>query len=147
MDPIVQILLIILVVGIIACAALYFFGKKAQKKQDANQAQMDAMKQTVPMLIIDKKHMRLKNSGLPAMVLEKTPFYLRMSKVPIVKAKVGPKVMTLMCDAKIFDILPLKKEIKAEVSGIYITGAKGMRGPLEIPAKPAKKKWFSRKGK
>ncbi len=142
-----QILLIVLVVVAIICAILYFFGRRAQKRQEENQEQMDAMKQTIPMLVIDKKLMKLKDAGLPPVVLEKTPFYLRRSKVPIVKGKVGPKVMTFMCENKVFEILPVKKEIRAEVSGIYITGAKGMRGPLDIPAKPAKKKWFSRKSK
>ena len=39
----------------------------------------------------------------------------------------------------IFDLIPLKKEIKAEVSGIYIVGARGLRAPLE---KKTKKKGF-----
>ena len=71
---------------------------------------MDAVAQTISMLIIDKKKMKLKDAGLPAVVLENTPKYLRRSKVPVVKAKVGPKVMTLMCDAKVFEVLPVKKE-------------------------------------
>ena len=89
------IMLIVLVVLIGVCVALYFFGKKAEKKQAEQQQQMDAVAQTVSMLIIDKKKMKLKDAGLPAVVLENTPKYLRRSKVPVVKAKVGPKVMTL----------------------------------------------------
>lgn len=85
---------------------------------------MDAMAQTVNMLIIDKKKMKLKEANLPSAVLENTPKYLRRTKVPVVKAKVGPRVMTLMCDAKIFDLIPIKKEVKATVSGIYITAVK-----------------------
>ncbi len=138
-----QILLIVLAILAIACVALYFFGKRAQKKRDASQEQIDAMKQTIPLLIIDKNTMRLKNAGLPAMVMEQTPFYLRHSKVPIVKAKVGPKIMTFMCDAKVYEMIPLKKEVKAEVSGIYITGVRGMRGSLDVPVKE-KKGIFSR---
>ena len=38
--------------------ALYFFGKKAQKKQDEQQAQIQANKQTVSMLVIDKNGCR-----------------------------------------------------------------------------------------
>lgn len=146
MSSALQITLIVLVVLILIFVALYFFGKRAQKKTEDSQAQMDAMKQTVPLLIIDKRKMKLKNAGLPSIVLENTPFYLRGSKVPIVKAKAGAKVMTFMCDAKVYEILPLKKEVRADVSGIYITGARGMRGPLDIPVK-TKKKWFSRKSK
>ena len=106
------IMLIVLVVLIGVCVALYFFGKKAQKKQAEQQQQMDAVAQTVSMLIIDKKKMKLKDAGLPAVVLENTPKYLRRSKVPVVKAKVGPKVMTLMCDASIYDLIPVTFAVK-----------------------------------
>ena len=140
------IMLIVLVVLIGVCVALYFFGKKAQKKQAEQQQQMDAVAQTVSMLIIDKK-MKLKDAGLPAVVLENTPKYLRRSKVPVVKAKVGPKVMTLMCDVKVFEVLPVKKEAKVVVSGIYITGIKSVRGGLDIPEKKKKKRFFSKKEK
>ena len=138
------IMLIVLVVLIGVCVALYFFGKKAQKKQAEQQQQMDAVAQTVS---IDKKKMKLKDAGLPAVVLENTPKYLRRSKVPVVKAKVGPKVMTLMCDAKVFEVLPVKKEAKVVVSGIYITGIKSVRGGLDIPEKKKKKRFFSKKEK
>jgi hypothetical protein len=136
------VLLVILVVLIVAVVALYFFGKKAEKKQAEQQAQLDAVAQVVPMLIIDKSKMRLKDAGLPSIVVENTPKYLRRSKVPVVKAKVGPKIMTLMCDAQVYPLIPVKKEVKATVSGIYITGVKGVRGPLETPEK--KKGFFAR---
>ena len=69
------------------------------------------------------------------MVIDQTPKMMRRAKLPIVKAKVGPRIMTLICDAAIFDQIPVKKEVKATVSGIYITGVRGIRGPLEQPAK------------
>ena len=133
MNTLTIVLLVILIVLIIACVVLYFLGKRAEKKQAEQQKQLDAVAQTVSMLIIDKGKLRLKDAGLPPIVLEKTPKYLRRSKVPVVKAKVGPKVMTLMCDSQIFPLIPVKKEVKATVSGIYITGVKGVRGHLETP--------------
>lgn len=136
------VLLVILVVLIIACVVLYFLGKKAEKRQAEQQEQLDAVKQTVSMLIIDKGKMRLKDAGFPDIVVESTPKYLRRSKVPVVKAKVGPKIMTLMCDSQIFPSIPVKKEVKATVSGIYITSVRGIRGPLETPEK--KKGFFAR---
>ena len=141
------VMLVILAVLIIALVALYFFGKKAEKKQAEQKAQMDAMAQTMNMLIIDKGKMKLKDAGFPSVVIENTPKYLRRSKVPVVKAKVGPKVMTLMCDAKVFEVLPVKKEAKVVVSGIYITGIKSVRGGLDIPEKKKKKRFFSKKEK
>ena len=133
------VLIVVLVILIGVLVGLYFFGKKAEKKQAAQQEQMDAMAQTVNMLIIDKKKMKLKEANLPSAVLENTPKYLRRTKVPVVKAKVGPRVMTFIADEKIFEEIPVKKEVKATVSGLYITGVRGLRGPLEKPQGKQKK--------
>ena len=143
MHPVTIVLLVILVILIGLLVGLYFFGKKTQKKQEEQQAQIEASKQTVSMLVIDKKRMPLKESGLPQMVIDQTPKLLRRSKMPIVKAKVGPKISILIADEKVFDLIPVKKEIKAEVSGLYIVGVKGIRGSLETPA-PKKKGFFKR---
>ena len=131
MSKVAIVLLVIAAVLIVAIIALYFLGKKAQKKQNEQQAQIDAMKQTFSMLIIDKKRMKLRDAGLPQAVIDQTPKWLRGSKLPIVKAKVGPQVMSLICDEKIFDSVPIKKEVKASVSGIYITDVKGLHGNQE----------------
>ena len=137
------VLLIVLLIIVIGLAVLYFLGKKAQKKQEAQQEQIEAAKQTVSMLIIDKKRLPLKESGLPQMVIDQAPKLMRRSKLPIVKAKVGPKISVLIADEKVFDLIPVKKEVKAEVSGLYIVGVKGIRGSLETPA-PKKKGFFAR---
>lgn len=123
---IVTIIVAVVLIGILV--ALYFFGKKAQKRQEDQQAQMEAYKQTISMLIIDKKKMKLTESGLPQSVIDSTPKLMRRAKLPIVKAKVGPQVMSLVCDDKIFESVPIKKEVKAVVSGIYITEVKGLHG-------------------
>ena len=135
MKPFTIVLLVILIILIAACVALYFFGKRAEKKQAEQQEKLAAVAQTMSMLIIDKGRLRIKDAGLPQIVIDNTPKYLRRSKVPVVKAKVGPKVMTLMCDADIYPLIPVKKEVKATVSGIYITAVRGLRGPLETPSK------------
>ena len=146
MSTFTTVLLVILVILIVATVGLYFFGKKAQRKQAEQQEQLDSVAQTVSMLIIDKKRVKLKEAGLPQMVVDSTPKYLRRSKVPVVKAKVGPKIMTLICDAQIYDLVPVKKEVKATVSGIYITAVRGLRGPLETPKKK-KCLWARLRGK
>ena len=137
------VLLVILVILIVACVVLYFVGKKAEKKQADQQAQLDAVAQTVSILVIDKGRMKLKEAGLPDIVIENTPKYLRRSKsTGSKKPKVGPKIMTLMCDAQVYPLIPVKKEVKATISGIYITAVKGVRGPLDVPEK--KKGFFAR---
>ncbi|MBQ7066856.1 MAG: hypothetical protein IJN92_08525 [Lachnospiraceae bacterium] len=137
------ILIVISVILIAGIVILYFLGKKAQKRQAEQEEQMAAHKQTVSMLIIDKKRMKIKESGLPQAIIEQTPKLMRGTKLPVVKAKVGPQIMTLVCDEKIFDKVPVKKEVKAVVSGIYIMDVKGFRGS-NTPVETKKKGFFKR---
>ena len=102
--------LIVICVLVAILVVLYFLGKKAQKKQAEQQVLLEQNKQTVSMLIIDKKRMKMKDSGLPAMVMEQTPRLMRNSKLPIVKAKVGPQILSLVSDEKIFDSIPVKRK-------------------------------------
>ena len=127
MSKVTIILLVILIVLIVACVVLYFLGKRAEKKQAEQQEQLAAAAQTVSMLIIDKGRLRLKDAGFPSVIVENTPKYLRRSKVPVVKAKVGPKVMILMCDAEIFPMVPVKKEVKATASISLQSGVSAAR--------------------
>ena len=136
------VLIVILVILIAALIVLYFVGKRLQRKQEASQEQMEAAKQSVSMLVIDKKMLPVKQSGLPQIVIDQTPKLMRRQKLPIVKAKVGPRIMTLVADNKIFDLIPVKKEVRAVVSGIYIMDVKAIRGQLEKP--PVKKKWYEK---
>ena len=135
-----KVLLIILVILVVALIVLYFIGRRMQKRQTEQRAQMEAMKQTVTMLIIDKKMLPLNKSGLPQMVIDQTPRLMRRSKLPIVKAKVGPRVMTLIAQDTAFEQLPVKTEARVVVSGLYITEVKSVRGG--IPPVPKKKKGF-----
>jgi len=138
--------IVIAVVLVALIIVLYFLGKKAEKRQAEQQAQMEQYKQTVSMLIIDKKRMKLTESGLPQSVVEQTPKLMRRAKLPIVKAKVGPQIMSLVCDEKIFESVPVKKEVKAVVSGIYITEVKGLHGKTEstVVKKKGFKAWVER---
>lgn len=136
-------IIIVLIVVIIALLFLYRYGTKLQRRQQDAQSQMQANSQVVNMLVIDKKRLKLAESGLPKIVMEQTPKYARRSKLPIVKVKIGPKIMSMICDEKIFDLVPVKKEVKATVSGIYIMDVKGIRGGLD--AAPSKKKGFFRR--
>jgi len=133
--------IVVILVLIAVLVVLYFVGKKAQKKQEEQQEQIDAYKQSVSMLIIDKKRLRLNESGLPQNVIDSTPKLMRRSKLPIVKAKIGPQIMTLVADEKIYDEIPVKKEVKATVSGIYITAVKGLHGKI-APVEQKKKSRF-----
>ena len=130
---------IIVIVLAILLAVLYFLGKNLQKKQASQQEAMDAAAQQMNLYIIDMKMMKAMDANLPKMVTEQIPKYMRRAKLPIVKAKVGPRVMSLICDAKVFDTIAPKQEVKATVSGLYITAAKRIRGPI-VETDPKKRK-------
>ena len=140
MNTFLNVLLVILIIVAVAMAVLYFMGRKLEKRQVEQQNLLQAAAQTVTMLVIDKKKLKIKDSNLPKIVQEQTPKYMRWAKIPMVKAKVGPKVTTLLCDEKVFAALPVKTEVKVVISGIYITELKSVRGGA-VPA-PVKKKGF-----
>ena len=130
---------IIVIVLAILLVVLYFLGKNLQKKQESQQEAMDAAAQQMNLYIIDMKMMKAMDANLPKMVTEQIPKYMRRAKLPIVKAKVGPRVMSLICDAKVFDTIAPKQQVKATVSGLYITAAKRIRGPI-VETDPKKRK-------
>ncbi|MBP5661228.1 MAG: hypothetical protein J6X08_07865, partial [Lachnospiraceae bacterium] len=69
--------IVVLVVLIALVVVLYFLGKKAEKRQAEQNAQIEQYKQTVSMLIIDKKRMKITESGLPQSVIDQTPKLMR----------------------------------------------------------------------
>ncbi|MGN0369011.1 MAG: hypothetical protein ACI4EW_00515 [Butyrivibrio sp.] len=138
----VQIILIVLGVILVLFIVLILVGRKMQNKQQASQADIEAASQVFSMLIIDKKKMKAKDSTLPKAVTDQIPKYMSLVKLPLVKAKVGPRVMTLIADAKIYDTLPLKTEVKVKVSGIYITDIISTRG--KVVAAPKKKGFMAK---
>lgn len=135
---IASIALFVITIG--AVIAMYFVGQNMQKKQLAQREQMEAAAQPYTMMIIDKKMMKMKDAKLPKVVMDQTPKRYRNSKLPIVKAKIGPQIMTLIADDAIFDEIPTKGEVKAMVSGIYIISVKNVRGKVEQPTDKKKKK-------
>ena len=131
--------LIILAVFLVAIVVLYFVGKKMKARQDEQQAAIEANKQSVSMLIIDKQQKKIKDANLPAVVLEQVPRISRGIKVPMVKVKIGPQIMTMFCDEAVFETIPVKKEVKATISGNYITAVRGVHG-TKLDEKSKKKK-------
>ena len=135
-------LIVIAAVLLVAVVVLYIVGRKAEKKQADQQRVMEENSQLISLYVLDKKKLRLKEAGLPSIVMEQAPKYARRAKVPIEKVKAGPRVMNLIADAKVYETILPKQEIKAKVSGIYITSFKRIRGPVYEPKK--KKKLFGR---
>ncbi len=117
------ILYIILAIVIGALVAGYFFlKKKMEAKMSVQKELVDQHKITTTILILEKRKDKLKNANIPKSVIDQIPKIYKIRKVPIVKAKIGPQVMDLLCEEEIYDKLPEKKSIKVEMAGIFIAG-------------------------
>jgi len=121
-------IILIILIAVLAVAIYYVYqkAKKMQAQQDEYRAQLEAAKQKITMLVIDKKKMKLKDSGVEKAIIENTPKRYRSQKVPVLKVKAGPRVMNLLCESDVFEKVPLKKEVVAWVSGVYVMEVKGL---------------------
>jgi len=120
-------LLIAFVVVAVIGVALFFLNRWASTKLVEQQETMDRVKQNVTIFVIDKKKAKPINSTLPNEVKKQLPKLSRVMKMPLVKAKIGPQIVTLISDKKVYDALPLKKNVKIELAGIYIAAMHGMK--------------------
>lgn len=134
--------LIILAIGGVAIFFLYRKGNKMQQEQAEQRQKLFSSAQKVTMLIIDKKRLPLKDAGLPQIIVDQTPKRARRAKVPVVKAKVGPKIMSLIADEDCYDQIPVNASVHAMVSGIYITSVNNYR---KAPVVKEEKKGFFKK--
>ena len=126
------ILLIVSLIAIIVVAVFYFLNKWSGKKAAEQQEMIAQHKQTVSIFVIDKKKDKITNANFPKAVQDQMPRMAKMMKTPLVKAKIGPQIMTLVCDADVFDALPVKKTVTVELAGAYIVGMKGMKTKREM---------------
>ncbi len=133
---------LILIVIIIAAilAGLYFLNKWAYKKMDTQQTMINKMKNSMSIYVIDKKRDKITNINMPKAVIEQMPKLYKKIKMCFVQAKIGPQIVTLMCDKKIFAAIPVKKNIKVEIAGIYIVSVAGMKTPQELKSIRKEKK-------
>lgn len=132
---ILNVVLIIVAVIAVIFVILYFVGTKLQQKQAIATKNIEAATMNVSLLVIDKKKLHLKNSGLMKQVQDAIPAYMKWRKFPIVKARLikanvagGPAVMSFICDPKVFKIIPVKTEVKVALAGIYITKLLSAKG-------------------
>ncbi len=119
-------ILIALVLALIAVGFfLYrFLKKKLQKRMDDQQEMVNQHKVPASILILEKRRDRIQNANVPKSVIEQVPKIYKLKKMPIVKAKIGPQVMDLLCDEEVFDKLPERKTVRVELAGIFIAAVK-----------------------
>ncbi len=145
---------LILIVALVAAivAGLYFLNRWASNKMTAQNEMIAKTKQTMSIYVIDKKKGKAKDANFPKAVMEQLPKMTKMMNLPLVKAKIGPQIMTLIADKRVFKAIPLKKTIKVDLAGIYIVDMKGLKSEKEYKeskkaAKKESNKESAKKGK
>ena len=132
MDTLGIIFTVVLVIAEII-AIMYFVGRRLQKKQAESQQMIDQNRQKITAFIIDKKKAKISEANFPKSVMEQVPRRMKWMKLPLVKLKSGPQIVTMFCDKQVFDAIPVKKQVQLEISGGYIlgfsTGKKGEKKP------------------
>lgn len=100
----------------------FFLKKKMQKKLDEQQTIVEQHKVAATILVLEKKKTKIADANIPKSVVDQIPKVYKIKKVPIVKAKIGPQVMDLLCDEAVFDKLPARGSVKVDMAGIFIAG-------------------------
>ncbi len=135
-----DILLIILVIVGVLGVALYFLNKWASTKMTEQDQMIEQTRQSATIYVIDKKKDKIDNVNMPKIVTEQVPKRMKFMKMYFVKAKIGPQIMTLMCQKDVFNALTVKKSYKVDLAGIYIISVAGMKSKEEMKALKKEKK-------
>lgn len=121
-----DVLIIIMVVLAVIAAVLYFLNKKNTRQMIQAQDFIEHNRTTMQIFVIDKKQEKPSPTNLPKGMYEQMPRTSKMRKSNLVRAKVGPQIVTLMCDKPVYEVLQVKKSVKVELAGMYIIGVVGM---------------------
>ena len=119
----------IIIIALIVVAALLagaYLNKKTMRRMIQAQDFIDQNRMTVQAFIIDKKQEKPSAINLPKAVFDQLPKMAKMRKANLVKAKIGPQIVTLMCDKPVYEVLPVKKSLKVDIAGMYIVSVTGM---------------------
>ena len=116
-----DILLLVVVIVAIVVFVLYMLNRWAYKKMDSQSSMIEKTKTTQQVYVIDKRR-------------DKIPKWSKFMKMNFVQVKVGPQILTLIADKRVFDAMPLKKTVKVEIAGLYIVNIVGMKSAEEMKA-------------
>jgi uncharacterized membrane protein YqiK len=133
--------LIIIVIAIaVIMGVFYFLSRWAYRKMDEQQSFIQQQKMTQTAYIIDKKHDKITNVHMPKAVMDNLPKRARLMKMYFAQVKIGPQIVTLICDKNVYNALPVKKSTKIDIAGLYIVSVAGMKSAEEMKAKAKEKK-------
>ncbi|HEY1407183.1 MAG TPA: hypothetical protein VF857_11285, partial [Spirochaetota bacterium] len=118
--PVWVVYVIIVVVIVAIVIAFRIFRKKMTKRAADQKAVVNQHKVTTTVFVIDKKKGKIADARLPKQVVDQIPAIYKIRKLPLVTAKVGPQIVTLICEEDVFKKLPEKKNVRVDLAGIFI---------------------------
>lgn len=127
-----DIAIIVIVVLALVVFGLYKLNQWASKKMTEQESLIQSSKQQASIFVIDKRRDKAENVNMPKVFYENMNAVNKRMKMNFVKAKVGPQIVTLMCDKHIFNNLEVQKTYKVEIAGLYIVSVKGLKSASEI---------------
>ena len=114
--------IVILVVLVAGFFGVKFLAKRMKKRIAAQKEVVNQHKVTTTIFVIEKKKGKIVDAKLPKSVIDQIPRLYKIRKLPLVTAKVGPQIVTLICEDDVFKKLPDKKNIRVDLAGIFIVG-------------------------
>ena len=117
-------LIVLAVLAVLGLLLFIFYKKVASPKMNEYNEMIQANKMTVSIFVISKVKDKLTNQNVPKILIDQTPKMLRGRKYPLVKAKIGPQIQTLIADENVFKKLPVNKMVKVDIAGMYIVNMK-----------------------
>lgn len=121
-----DVFLIIIIILALIFVGMYYLNKRGMRRMIQAQDFIDQNRTTVQIFVIDKRQEKPSPSNMPKVVYEQMSKAAKMRKTNLVRAKVGPQIVTLMCDKPVYNALPTKKNVKVDIAGMYIVSIAGM---------------------
>lgn len=134
---------VLIVYGVIALVIVglvigyRFLRKRMQKKIEAQKEIVDEHKISTSIFVIEKRKGKITEAKLPKNVLSQIPAIYKLRKMPLITAKIGPQIVTLVCEDDLYDKIPDKKNVNVELAGIFIVSVKSA---VQKPGKKKKRK-------
>ena len=120
----------IFIIVIVVLAIIMFFVYRASTKNYKRSIEADdfikANKQVVSIYVIDKKFDKPTEKDFNKQIFEQLNGSAKRRKMCMVKAKVGPQIVTLITEKNVYDVIVPKKTVKVELSGLYLVNVVGV---------------------
>lgn len=120
----------IFIIVIVALAVIMFVIYRITSKNYKRSIEADefikANKQVVSIYVIDKKFEKPTEKDFNKQIYDQLTGSAKRRKMCMIKAKVGPQIVTLITEKNVYDVIVPKKTVKVELSGLYLVNVVGV---------------------